>query len=137
MGGRHWNCSVRTFQAEVGCRDCTAASLLPGGFGSCICLGPPPEGDPTGLGRDAWEVSRDTLSLHKKLGQGCFGDVWMGERDRGGHCVLCPFMSPGCGVPDSGGPLAWWLLFVRQVQEYSRLVTRPVSADWSPLRSIV
>lgn len=32
-----------------------------------------------GLGRDAWEVSRETLSLQRKLGQGCFGDVWMGE----------------------------------------------------------
>lgn len=34
-----------------------------------------------GLGRDAWEVSRETLSLQRKLGQGCFGDVWMGETD--------------------------------------------------------
>lgn len=34
-----------------------------------------------GLGRDAWEVSRDTLALQTKLGQGCFGDVWMGEND--------------------------------------------------------
>lgn len=32
-----------------------------------------------GLGRDAWEVSRETLSLQRKLGQGCFGDVWTGE----------------------------------------------------------
>lgn len=32
-----------------------------------------------GLGRDAWEVTRDTLSMQRKLGQGCFGDVWMGE----------------------------------------------------------
>lgn len=35
-----------------------------------------------GLGRDAWEVSRDALSLQAKLGQGCFGDVWMGENNR-------------------------------------------------------
>lgn len=34
-----------------------------------------------GLGRDAWEVSRDALSLQAKLGQGCFGDVWMGENN--------------------------------------------------------
>lgn len=34
-----------------------------------------------GLGRDAWEVSRETLSMQRKLGQGCFGDVWMGETD--------------------------------------------------------
>lgn len=32
-----------------------------------------------GLGRDAWEVSREALLLQRKLGQGCFGDVWMGE----------------------------------------------------------
>ncbi|XP_030204058.1 tyrosine-protein kinase Fgr, partial [Gadus morhua] len=31
-----------------------------------------------GLGRDAWEVGRDTLALNNKLGQGCFGDVWKG-----------------------------------------------------------
>lgn len=34
-----------------------------------------------GLGRDAWEVSRETLLLQAKLGQGCFGDVWMGENN--------------------------------------------------------
>ncbi|KAK0132831.1 Proto-oncogene tyrosine-protein kinase Yrk [Merluccius polli] len=32
-----------------------------------------------GLGRDAWEVGRNTLSLTNKLGHGCFGDVWKGE----------------------------------------------------------
>lgn len=32
-----------------------------------------------GLGKDAWEIPRDTLQLKRKLGQGCFGDVWMGE----------------------------------------------------------
>lgn len=32
-----------------------------------------------GLARDAWEVSREALLLQRKLGQGCFGDVWMGE----------------------------------------------------------
>ncbi|KAG9355563.1 hypothetical protein JZ751_000401 [Albula glossodonta] len=30
-----------------------------------------------GLGRDAWEISRETLKLDRKLGHGCFGDVWM------------------------------------------------------------
>lgn len=34
-----------------------------------------------GLARDAWEVPRETLALQTKLGQGCFGDVWMGETD--------------------------------------------------------
>ncbi|KTF76140.1 hypothetical protein cypCar_00031023 [Cyprinus carpio] len=32
-----------------------------------------------GLGRDAWEIARETLQLNRKLGQGCFGDVWMGS----------------------------------------------------------
>lgn len=31
-----------------------------------------------GLSKDAWEISRHSISLDKKLGQGCFGDVWMG-----------------------------------------------------------
>uniref|UniRef100_A0A7N4V2S1 Tyrosine-protein kinase n=1 Tax=Sarcophilus harrisii TaxID=9305 RepID=A0A7N4V2S1_SARHA len=31
-----------------------------------------------GLGKDAWEISRDSITLDKKLGMGCFGDVWMG-----------------------------------------------------------
>ncbi|TRZ01143.1 hypothetical protein DNTS_007863 [Danionella cerebrum] len=35
-----------------------------------------------GLGRDAWEISRETLKLNRKLGQGCFGDVWMGMNNR-------------------------------------------------------
>ncbi|XP_068125358.1 tyrosine-protein kinase Fgr [Hyperolius riggenbachi] len=31
-----------------------------------------------GLSKDAWEISRDSITLDKKLGQGCFGDVWKG-----------------------------------------------------------
>ncbi|XP_036603306.1 tyrosine-protein kinase Fgr [Trichosurus vulpecula] len=31
-----------------------------------------------GLGKDAWEISRDSITLDRKLGMGCFGDVWMG-----------------------------------------------------------
>ncbi|XP_027720342.1 tyrosine-protein kinase Fgr isoform X2 [Vombatus ursinus] len=31
-----------------------------------------------GLGKDAWEISRDSIILDRKLGMGCFGDVWMG-----------------------------------------------------------
>ncbi|KAF3833825.1 hypothetical protein F7725_025029 [Dissostichus mawsoni] len=43
-----------------------------------------------GLGRDAWEVTRDTLSMQRKLGQGCFGDVWMGS--------LLDFLKDGEGM---------------------------------------
>ena len=32
-----------------------------------------------GLAKDAWEIPRDSLRLDLKLGQGCFGEVWMGE----------------------------------------------------------
>ncbi|XP_060930533.1 proto-oncogene tyrosine-protein kinase Src isoform X1 [Limanda limanda] len=31
-----------------------------------------------GLAKDAWEIPRDSLRLDLKLGQGCFGEVWMG-----------------------------------------------------------
>lgn len=32
-----------------------------------------------GLAKDAWEIPRESLRLDVKLGQGCFGEVWMGE----------------------------------------------------------
>lgn len=32
-----------------------------------------------GLARDAWEIPRESLRLDVKLGQGCFGEVWMGR----------------------------------------------------------
>uniref|UniRef100_A0A3Q2V657 Tyrosine-protein kinase n=1 Tax=Haplochromis burtoni TaxID=8153 RepID=A0A3Q2V657_HAPBU len=31
-----------------------------------------------GLAKDAWEIPRESLRLDIKLGQGCFGEVWMG-----------------------------------------------------------
>lgn len=58
--------------------------LIGSNDGLCYYLTKPcPNSTPLtmGLGRDAWEVSRDTLALQTKLGQGCFGDVWMGEND--------------------------------------------------------
>ena len=33
-----------------------------------------------GLAKDAWEIPRESLRLELKLGQGCFGEVWMGKR---------------------------------------------------------
>jgi len=39
-----------------------------------------------GLARDAWEITRESLRLDLKLGQGCFGEVWMGKDDSG--CVM-------------------------------------------------
>jgi len=35
-----------------------------------------PETD--GLAHDVWEVNRNTIQLHERLGQGCFGEVWAG-----------------------------------------------------------
>ncbi|PWA25182.1 hypothetical protein CCH79_00005471 [Gambusia affinis] len=32
-----------------------------------------------GLAKDAWEIPRESLRLDVRLGQGCFGDVWMGS----------------------------------------------------------
>lgn len=39
-----------------------------------------------GLAKDAWEIPRESLRLEVKLGQGCFGEVWMGKYPMGkGH----------------------------------------------------
>lgn len=35
-----------------------------------------------GLAKDAWEIPRESLRLEVKLGQGCFGEVWMGKEPR-------------------------------------------------------
>ncbi|KAF3858072.1 hypothetical protein F7725_011273 [Dissostichus mawsoni] len=42
-----------------------------------------------GLAKDAWEIPRESLRLELKLGQGCFGEVWMGS--------LLDFMKEGDG----------------------------------------
>ncbi|MBN3277430.1 SRC1 kinase, partial [Polyodon spathula] len=48
------------------------------GLCSCLLKACPNSTPQTlGLSHDAWEISRDTLRLDTKLGQGCFGDVWM------------------------------------------------------------
>lgn len=39
-----------------------------------------------GLAKDAWEIPRESLRLEVKLGQGCFGEVWMGKE----HTPLSP-----------------------------------------------
>ncbi|XP_035238738.1 proto-oncogene tyrosine-protein kinase Src isoform X1 [Anguilla anguilla] len=49
--------------------------------GLCHCLTevcPVLKPQTQGLARDAWEIPRDSLRLDVKLGQGCFGEVWMG-----------------------------------------------------------
>ena len=41
-----------------------------------------------GLAKDAWEIPRDSLRLELKLGQGCFGEVWMGKNQTHVHKVI-------------------------------------------------
>ncbi|XP_056154629.1 tyrosine-protein kinase Fgr isoform X2 [Lampris incognitus] len=53
-----------------------------------------------GLGRDAWEVSREELSLTKKLGQGCFGDVCLGMWN-GTTKVAVKTLKPGTMSPEA------------------------------------
>ncbi|XP_047461066.1 tyrosine-protein kinase Fgr isoform X2 [Mugil cephalus] len=53
-----------------------------------------------GLGRDAWEVPRERLSLQRKLGQGCFGDVWMGMWN-GTTKVAVKTLKPGTMSPEA------------------------------------
>lgn len=59
-----------------------------------------------GLAKDAWEIPRESLRLEVKLGQGCFGEVWMGK-DHSHPAV--PSVSPPASCPQ---PLAdawsWW-----------------------------
>uniref|UniRef100_A0ABK0LC17 Tyrosine-protein kinase n=1 Tax=Rattus norvegicus TaxID=10116 RepID=A0ABK0LC17_RAT len=31
-----------------------------------------------GLAKDAWEIDRNSIALDRRLGTGCFGDVWLG-----------------------------------------------------------
>eukprot|EP00063_Salmo_salar_P012346 XP_013987181.1 PREDICTED: proto-oncogene tyrosine-protein kinase Src-like isoform X3 [Salmo salar] len=50
--------------------------------GLCHCLTevcPVLKPQTQGLARDAWEIPRESLHLDLKLGQGCFGEVWMGK----------------------------------------------------------
>ncbi|XP_042632996.1 tyrosine-protein kinase Fyn-like isoform X3 [Cyprinus carpio] len=53
-----------------------------------------------GLGRDAWEIARETLQLNRKLGQGCFGDVWMGMWN-GTTKVAVKTLKPGTMSPEA------------------------------------
>lgn len=41
-----------------------------------------------GLAKDAWEIPRESLQLELKLGQGCFGEVWMGKAKAATCCLV-------------------------------------------------
>ncbi|KAM4695127.1 tyrosine-protein kinase Fyn isoform 3-T3 [Discoglossus pictus] len=53
-----------------------------------------------GLAKDAWEVSRNTILLNKKLGQGCFAEVWYGTWN-GNTKVAIKTLKPGTMSPES------------------------------------
>ncbi|KAG8565427.1 hypothetical protein GDO81_012844 [Engystomops pustulosus] len=53
-----------------------------------------------GLAKDAWEIPRDSLRLELKLGQGCFGEVWMGTWN-GTTRVAIKTLKPGTMSPEA------------------------------------
>lgn len=53
-----------------------------------------------GLSKDAWEIPRDSLRLEVKLGQGCFGEVWMGTWN-GTTKVAIKTLKPGTMSPEA------------------------------------
>uniref|UniRef100_A0A8B9D7C7 non-specific protein-tyrosine kinase n=1 Tax=Anser cygnoides TaxID=8845 RepID=A0A8B9D7C7_ANSCY len=53
-----------------------------------------------GLAKDAWEIARESISLDKKLGMGCFGDVWMGTWN-GTTKVAVKTLKPGTMSPEA------------------------------------
>ncbi|XP_017591746.1 PREDICTED: tyrosine-protein kinase Fgr isoform X2 [Corvus brachyrhynchos] len=53
-----------------------------------------------GLAKDAWEIARESITLNKKLGMGCFGDVWMGTWN-GTTKVAVKTLKPGTMSPEA------------------------------------
>ncbi|KAG8588657.1 hypothetical protein GDO81_006048 [Engystomops pustulosus] len=53
-----------------------------------------------GLAKDAWEIARESITLDKKLGQGCFGDVWKGTWN-GATNVAVKTLKPGTMSPEA------------------------------------
>ncbi|XP_069052332.1 tyrosine-protein kinase fynb isoform X2 [Lepisosteus oculatus] len=54
----------------------------------------------SGLARDAWEITRESLNLETKLGAGCFADVWCGTWN-GTTKVAVKTLKPGTMSPES------------------------------------
>ncbi|XP_013889474.1 proto-oncogene tyrosine-protein kinase Src isoform X2 [Austrofundulus limnaeus] len=63
-----------------------------------IC--PLPNPQTQGLSKDAWEIPRESLRLDVKLGQGCFGEVWMGTWN-GTTRVAIKTLKPGTMSPEA------------------------------------
>uniref|UniRef100_A0A8C9TJ85 Tyrosine-protein kinase n=1 Tax=Scleropages formosus TaxID=113540 RepID=A0A8C9TJ85_SCLFO len=71
--------------------------------GLCQCLTdvcPVMKPQTQGLSRDAWEIPRSSLRLDVKLGQGCFGEVWMGTWN-GTTRVAIKTLKPGTMSPEA------------------------------------
>uniref|UniRef100_A0A2K6FWS5 Tyrosine-protein kinase n=1 Tax=Propithecus coquereli TaxID=379532 RepID=A0A2K6FWS5_PROCO len=51
-----------------------------------------------GLAKDAWEISRSSIALERRLGTGCFGDVWLGTWN-GSTKVAVKTLKPGTMSP--------------------------------------
>ncbi|XP_023652486.1 proto-oncogene tyrosine-protein kinase Src-like [Paramormyrops kingsleyae] len=71
--------------------------------GLCYCLTdvcPVLKPQTQGLSRDAWEIPRNSLRLDVKLGQGCFGEVWMGTWN-GTTRVAIKTLKPGTMSPEA------------------------------------
>jgi hypothetical protein len=65
-----------------------------------------------GLAKDAWEISRSSIALERRLGTGCFGDVWLGME------------VPGAGARGWGEGLGWWGAGLDESRTLSRHVER-------------
>lgn len=73
-----------------------------------------------GLAKDAWEIPRESLKLEVKLGQGCFGEVWMGK-------ML--FLSPGF---EKKCPVCIFFFFLQlSVPQSALLEWNPILGEWS------
>ncbi|XP_053123303.1 tyrosine-protein kinase Fgr isoform X2 [Hemicordylus capensis] len=53
-----------------------------------------------GLSKDAWEIMHESIHFDKKLGMGCFGDVWMGMWN-GTTKVAVKTLKPGTMSPEA------------------------------------
>uniref|UniRef100_A0A2I3HR21 Tyrosine-protein kinase n=1 Tax=Nomascus leucogenys TaxID=61853 RepID=A0A2I3HR21_NOMLE len=51
-----------------------------------------------GLAKDAWEINRSSITLERRLGTGCFGDVWLGTWN-GSTKVAVKTLKPGTMSP--------------------------------------
>ncbi|XP_010082537.1 PREDICTED: proto-oncogene tyrosine-protein kinase Src-like, partial [Pterocles gutturalis] len=85
-----------------------------------------------GLAKDAWEIPRESLRLEVKLGQGCFGEVWMGTWN-GTTRVAIKTLKPGTMSPEA---------FLQEAQvmkklRHEKLVPVPPAASSPPPVGII